>query len=221
MFLNFEFVFKLLTLLEFASCFHKWNRWSDHSDHKTQSFRELHNMENLFPETNYGHNEFADLQIGRSIFWPQILGSSWPFAEQHGRFFSYHDSWPFAISKLQTLFPDDAGFHYLLSRAVGENTWSLKKYILRIRISTWLRALAYVGRRGVGELGEQVREKIFDTTELDWGCVTLCERQTMANKHVKPAICFKVWMWQISPDPSLLPTSWPVKRAFADAYPQV
>ena len=79
-----------------------------------------------FLTTNKGHNEFPELQIGKFIFWPQIwseghLGHLPSYTED---LFSYLNSWPFAISKLQTLFPDDTGFSYLLSRAVGQNTWS-------------------------------------------------------------------------------------------------
>jgi len=39
-----------------------------------------------FLTTNYGHNEFAELQIGKFIFSPQMGGSPWPFAELYGRF---------------------------------------------------------------------------------------------------------------------------------------
>ena len=66
---------------------------------------------------------------GSIIFWPQI------WSEGHLGYlpsctedlFSYLNSWPFAISKLQTLSPDDTGFSYLLSRAVGQNTWSFEE----------------------------------------------------------------------------------------------
>ena len=39
-----------------------------------------------FLTINYGHNEFAGLQIGKFIFLPQIFESSWVFAELHSRF---------------------------------------------------------------------------------------------------------------------------------------
>ena len=42
-----------------------------------------------FLTINYGQNEFAELQIGKFIFWPQIWGSSQPFDELHGRFFFF------------------------------------------------------------------------------------------------------------------------------------
>ena len=37
-----------------------------------------------FLATNYGHNEFAELQIGKFIFWIRIRRSApWPFGELH------------------------------------------------------------------------------------------------------------------------------------------
>ena len=138
--------------------------------------------------------------------------------------FSYANSWPFAIAKLQTFFPDDAGFSYLLSRVAGENIWSFEEmYHAYSNLYVTSCTRSWCGRAkggGGGEWGNiSVRTQENSRYKLDWGCVTLRERQTMANKKVKPVSA--VWMGQISPDPSLLPIRWPVKKAFADAYPQV
>jgi len=120
----------LVTLLEFTSCFHKWKRWIILTILITkQGLLVRYTTRKLcFLTTNYGHNEFAELQIGKFIFWPQkffwprkfiFWGSSRPLfcwatwkicflTTTHGHLPS---------PSYKAFFPGNAGFSYSLSKA--------------------------------------------------------------------------------------------------------
>ena len=94
-----------------------------------------------FLTTNYGHNEFVELQIGKFIFW----GSSWRSAELHGRlvFFvqpmAIYRRWATKHSFLMT-----QALSYLLSKATGSKYMQLcRNHTHFVRIfsaNTWLRS---------------------------------------------------------------------------------
>lgn len=94
------------TLVEFTSCFHKWEWWINHSDHKARPFGEFHNTESLSCELQIGIF-FSDLRSERVI-----ISSSWPSADTENCFLATTCSHLLSRS-CKTLLPNDTGFSNL------------------------------------------------------------------------------------------------------------
>ena len=122
-----------------------------------------------FLTTNYGHNEFAELQIRKFIFWPQICGSSWPFVELPGRIvflpqligICCHRATKDSFLITQTLIT-------CCQRLAGQNTCSFAEIIHKSNLyseylTAWLHACAldvifsFCGEGG--QIGKQTHKK--------------------------------------------------------------
>ena len=125
-----------------------------------------------FLTTNYGHNKSAELQNRKTLFSDHGSEGHHGYLLNHTKYlFSYHNSWPFAVTELQ------------LNIAISFLKASGSKYMQLCRNHTHFesiqRRLPLLWRRGAGgQIGEQIRPQ-NSRYKLDYDCVILREY----NKH--------------------------------------